>query len=527
MSGDIPDRVTCEVCGTAFDPSESRGWCPNEACGRWQHAAFPLSDSTAGTEADGGVDAPTKVCPNCGKDVRVDANFCKFCSHEFEDEPVEATEPAGSEPGLDQCPDCGADLSSIPPDRLDDCPICGTNLTDVLAERSEPTVTPADLPACPACGEDLTDIPSDMRMVCPGCRVDLREAIEEHDIRSPADVSPAAASTGAEQPPEATADVDTIKGIGASYAERLTDVGVETVGDLVTAETGELAAMTDISEKRIDEWKERAPVGSADLEGETAAGAAGQADSGSPETTTGGASAGQVGEQGAGTAGKQDQAGTGGPASNTHSGTETSGQSASGSGRHGQQGSQGHSQQGSQGHSQQGSQGHSQQGGQGRGQEGGQGRSKEGGQGRGQEGGQGRSQQGGQAGGGAGRGGGGAGGQAGSAGYGRAGRDAQPNYDTVVLEVMGQDIRAQPGDAVGREIRTAMVEGGAPDEDAVYVHREHVRVEREGDSFYLERLGQNSLKVNGEPVGQHDRAEIGNGDVVSFSEVVTADVRLE
>jgi pSer/pThr/pTyr-binding forkhead associated (FHA) protein len=92
---------------------------------------------------------------------------------------------------------------------------------------------------------------------------------------------------------------------------------------------------------------------------------------------------------------------------------------------------------------------------------------------------------------------------------------------------MGQDIRAQPGDAVGREIRTAMVEGGAPDEDAVYVHREHVRVEREGDSFYLERLGQNSLKVNGEPVGQHDRAEIGNGDVVSFSEVVTADVRLE
>jgi predicted component of type VI protein secretion system len=72
-----------------------------------------------------------------------------------------------------------------------------------------------------------------------------------------------------------------------------------------------------------------------------------------------------------------------------------------------------------------------------------------------------------------------------------------------------------------------MVEGGAPDDDAVYVHREHVRVEREGDSFYLVRLGQNSVKVNGDAVGQHDRAEIGNGDVVSFSEVVTADVRLE
>jgi len=33
--------------------------------------------------------------------------------------------------------------------------------------------------------------------------------------------------------------------------------------------------------------------------------------------------------------------------------------------------------------------------------------------------------------------------------------------------------------------------------------------------------------VNGELVGQHDRGEVGNGDVVSFSEVVTADVRLE
>jgi predicted component of type VI protein secretion system len=72
-----------------------------------------------------------------------------------------------------------------------------------------------------------------------------------------------------------------------------------------------------------------------------------------------------------------------------------------------------------------------------------------------------------------------------------------------------------------------MVEGGAPDDDAVYVHREHVRVEREGDAFYLVRLGQNSLKVNGTPVGQHERAQVTTGDEVSFSEVVTADVRLE
>jgi predicted flap endonuclease-1-like 5' DNA nuclease len=519
MSGEIPERVTCEVCGTAFDPSESRGWCPNEACGRWQHPAFPLPDDAA-AEADGGVNAPTKVCPNCGKNVRVDANFCKFCSHEFEDEPVDEPDHGRSKPGLDQCPDCGADLSSIPPDRLDDCPICGTNLADVLAEQTEPTVTPADLTACPSCGEDLTDIPSDMRMVCPGCRVDLREAIEKHDIRSPDDVSPASsAGSGVEdRPTEATADVDTLKGIGSSYAERLTDVGVETVGDLVAADTGELAAMTDISGSRIDEWKERAPVDPADLGDGGADGAQGRNEGGA----TGGGSPGRPAQQGGSQQGGSQQGGSqqSGPPAGQQGGPQGTPQ---GGRPGGQQGTR------------QGGQGGSQQGGQGaRGSGGGGGRRGQGagaGQGN-QQGGRGGSHAGGTAGrggastgGGAGRGGGG--GQPGGPGYGRAGRDAQPNYDTVVLEVMGQDIRAQPGDTVGREIRTAMVEGGAPDEDAVYVHREHVKVEREGGSFYLERLGQNSLKVNGDPVGQHDRTEIENGDVVSFSEVVTADVRLE
>jgi len=474
MSGDIPERVTCEVCGTAFDPSESRGWCPSEVCGRWQHPAFPLPGENATTEADGGVNAPTKVCPNCGKNVRVDANFCKFCSHEFEDEPVDEPDHGRSEPGLDQCPDCGADLSSIPPNRLDDCPICGTNLADVLAEQTEPTVTPADLTACPSCGEDLTDIPSDMRMVCPGCRVDLREAIEKHDIRSPDDVSPAgeAGAEADDRPAEATADVDTLKGIGSSYAQRLADVGVETVGDLVAADTRELAAMTDIAESRIDEWKERAPVDPADLGDGGTDGAPGRDERGAG---------------GGGTGGQQGGPRQSPPQGGQQGGPPQGGQGGSGGGRRSQGGS-------------------AQQGGQG-----------------GHRGGR----RGGTAGRGGSTGGAGGGGQSGGTGYGRAGRDARPNYETVVLEVMGQDIRAQPGDTVGREIRTAMVEGGAPDEDAVYVHREHVQVEREDGSFYLERLGQNSLKVNGEPVGQHEHAEIENGDVVSFSEVVTADVRLE
>ncbi len=462
MSREIPERVTCEVCGTAFDPRESRGWCPNPACGKWQHPAFPLSEgsSAARGTADGGVDAPTKVCPSCGKDVRADANFCKFCSHQFPDEPVERTEP--EEAGLDECPDCGADLSSIPPDRLDDCPICGTNLADVLAAQSEPSITPADLEDCPACGEDLTSIPSDMRMVCPNCRVDLQEAIETHGVEDTGeseaptpdqsgapDGSGATesrsetgeAATGAGVPDEADADLDSIRGIGTSYAERLAGAGVETVGDLVGADVRELSAATDISDKRIEEWIENAPIDPADV-GAT-----------EPDRT---GDTGATARSGPGESGQQ-SGGRASIGSQTDSGKRGGRPSAEGAGTGGQPG-----------------------------QEGRRDRSRD-----------------------------------------RFETQVRPSYDTVVLEVMGQEIRARPGDTVGQEIRTAMVEGGAPNSDAVYVHREHVRVEREGDAFYFVRLGENSLKINGELVGQHERVEVSNGDVASFSEVVTADIRLE
>lgn len=455
MSDEIPERATCQVCGTAFDPRESRGWCPNSACGKWQHPAFPLSTAEDGRRgaADGGVDTPTKVCPSCGKDVRADANFCKFCSHQFPDEPAEQEETDGPDPGLDECPDCGADLSSIPPDRLEDCPICGTNLRDVIADQSESSVTPADLTDCPACGEDLTGIPADMRMVCPGCRIGLEEAIETHGVgdagatasdtsgTATGDSSSAGAAepTGAEATPEAeaqddatdeaTADVDTIRGIGASYADRLSGAGVETVSDLVGADVAELAAATDISEKRIREWIANAPLDPGDAGGQP------------PDRAA-------------------DSGATGGE-------DRSSGRSAD-SGRAGSGPDRRESDRGTQG-----------------------------------------------------------GGPSGVAGGDGIETQVQPSYDTVVLEVMDQEIRARPGDTVGREIRTAMVEGGAPDNDAVYVHREHVRVEREGNTFYMVRLGQNSLKINGEPVEQHERAEVSSGDEVSFSEVVTADIRIE
>lgn len=72
-----------------------------------------------------------------------------------------------------------------------------------------------------------------------------------------------------------------------------------------------------------------------------------------------------------------------------------------------------------------------------------------------------------------------------------------------------------------------MVAGGAPEDDAVFVHRDHARVEREDDQFFLRRLWTNSLEVNGQPVARHERVRITTGDDVTFSGVVTTTVRIE
>lgn len=52
--------------------------------------------------------------------------------------------------------------------------------------------------------------------------------------------------------------VERIKGIGPSYAGRLDQVGVGTVGELADREPAALAVETDISEKRLERWIERA-----------------------------------------------------------------------------------------------------------------------------------------------------------------------------------------------------------------------------------------------------------------------------
>jgi hypothetical protein len=97
--------------------------------------------------------------------------------------------------------------------------------------------------------------------------------------------------------------------------------------------------------------------------------------------------------------------------------------------------------------------------------------------------------------------------------------------DSLVLAVCDHQIAVGDGDRVGRDVRAALLDAGRPDEDAVRVHREHVRFVREADGFYLVDLGENPTRLNDRLLEKGDREPVGPGDELGFSDVVTGTIR--
>ena len=102
---------------------------------------------------------------------------------------------------------------------------------------------------------------------------------------------------------------------------------------------------------------------------------------------------------------------------------------------------------------------------------------------------------------------------------------AEPVPDSLVLDVVGREIAVDDGDKVGREIRAALTDAGRPEDEAVRIHREHVRFVREDDSFYLLDLGDNPTELNGQALQKGDREPVAPGDEIELSGVATVTVR--
>ncbi|WP_238477375.1 helix-hairpin-helix domain-containing protein [Natranaeroarchaeum sulfidigenes] len=90
---------------------------------------------------------------------------------------------------------------------------------------------------------------------------------EGHDPEDDADVAADDGEDANEDDDETTEDPTTekgeledIKGIGPAYAERLADVGVESIADLAAADPSAIAAESDLAESRVENWVEQAKV---------------------------------------------------------------------------------------------------------------------------------------------------------------------------------------------------------------------------------------------------------------------------
>jgi len=101
----------------------------------------------------------------------------------------------------------------------------------------------------------------------------------------------------------------------------------------------------------------------------------------------------------------------------------------------------------------------------------------------------------------------------------------EPVPESLVLAVEGREIPIEDGEKVGREIRAALMDAGRPEEEAVRIHREHVRFVRESDGFYLLDLGDNPTSLNGRTLTKGDREPVTPGDELELSGVADVEIR--
>ena len=99
--------------------------------------------------------------------------------------------------------------------------------------------------------------------------------------------------------------------------------------------------------------------------------------------------------------------------------------------------------------------------------------------------------------------------------------------EEIVVEVGDVEIEAVDGETVGRKVRSAHVRAGGDEDEAQFIHREHVRFELEDGSFTLVNEGRNGTQLNGETLELDERVTVEDGDEVTFSDVATGTIRVE
>ena len=160
--------------------------------------------------------------------------------------------PNGEE--TDGTPDVGTDERDHEPSDTDAGNAAAAAGTDATASTDSVVETPDSDPETAAePAEAAGPVPDEPEGTdTPG------DAADAEDGNDPADAEDGNDPADAEDGTTVADSVETVDGIGPAYAERLGNAGVETVPELREADAVSLAEATDISEKRISRWEERA-----------------------------------------------------------------------------------------------------------------------------------------------------------------------------------------------------------------------------------------------------------------------------
>jgi len=170
MPEQTSSAVECAVCGVAFDPTETGGWCTNPECGEWQYIGEEVPEPSRGSDAESAVAAPDLTRSTGDADAAADPD-----EESLTDADAEDTSPADGTNGESEQTPAIRRIDAAPSDEAaDDSASDGTAGAEDAACPSCGTAVDPDDNFCVSCGADLTDDDAATLEACPNCdtRVD-------------------------------------------------------------------------------------------------------------------------------------------------------------------------------------------------------------------------------------------------------------------------------------------------------------------------------------------------------------------